>query len=731
MIKVAKEDLKRSGITVQEAEEAEMYSVKDASKTYPEFKQAQGLIIPYVDPWTDDFMEFEREGDMLPFYRVRYFDKADKVRGFKKKKAIRYGQPKDSGVHPYFPLADGIDWREIAEDADIPIMITEGEKKSLAACLAGVPTIGLGGVYNFTHDGELLPVLDKIKWSQRVVYICYDSDAGDNNKIQVAEGRLATELSLKRNASVFLVRLPELPGGAKMGIDDFLEAKGDDALFELLDKAPEMRKIDKEILRMNGEVAWIAKEGLLLDLRTDTWLKKGDFTLGSDFSTRQIMVPKAKGDGVKFLSIAQAFLTHPHSRRYTDTIFRPGTEDKAIQLPRGGVAYNRFRGLDEEEGDVYPFFELYDWVLSRTDEFDPDLIWKTMAYKMQNLEEKIGLGVIFLGKQGSGKTLLCDILAEMVEPYNHTMDSDEMSSEFNGWKETSLIVVMNESKSAALKYNMEKLKAYVTDIRQPMNEKYRANRQINCYGFFLFNSNELSAGAFSDDDRRMIVIGCPNTHPQGDDFYSPVWAWRKAGGPKKLLNFFKNYDLEGWEPPRHAPDTRQKRMAYYASLTPLQKVGDAMLKADTNIVVTWIAAAMSWASSGEASSPQQIALASQIAQNMMHIQIRPFYTPEELTLLFPAISGTLAMGKVREATPANVLAQELMQIGIDYLRCEDNYDGFIWNGQTRQFLVVTDHEKYREPISQEKFEKIMCKFPTYKEHRARNKNKKSKRKHRG
>ena len=228
----------------------------------------------------------------------------------------------------------------------------------------------------------------------------------------------------------------------------------------------------------------------------------------------------------------------------------------------------------------------------------------------------------------------------------------------------------------------------------------------------------------------MIVIGCPLTHPDGDDFYIPIWKWRKNGGPKKLYTFFKNYDLEGWEPPRHAPDTRQKRMAYYASLTPLQKLGDAMLHADNNLVAVWVAASLSWASSGEASSPQQISLASQIAQTMMHFQIRPFYTPEELAMLFPAISGTLSMGKVREATPANVLAQELMQIGIDYLRCEDNFDGFMWNGQIRQFLVVSDHEKYREPITQEKFEDLMHKFPTYREHRARNKNKKSKRKRR-
>jgi len=722
MLKIAKEDLKRSGITVQEAVDAEMYSVKDASKIYEEFKGLPALIIPYIDPWTDKDMLFKRGGVEKPFCRVRYFYEATSVQGFKKKKQIRYGQPKDSGVHPYFPMVENTDWVEIALDTEIPIMITEGEKKALSATLAGIPTIGLGGVYNFTHDGELLPILDNIDWFGRVVYICYDSDAVGNNKIQVAEGRLSTELSLKRNASVFLVRLPELPGGAKMGVDDFLVAKGDDALFDLLESAPEMRKIDREVLRMNADVAWIDKDGLLLDLRTDTWIKKSDFIKGSEFSTRKIMVPKAKGDGVEFISVSNCFLTHPLARRYTDTIFGPGTDDKAIPLPGGGVAYNRYRGLKGIPGDVEPFFDLLDWLMSRIDEFDPDLIWKILCYKVQNLAARIDLGLILLGPQGSGKSFFCKIISEMVAPYGTTISTGELGSDYNGWIETSLIVIMNEAKSAQLKYNMDKLKTYITEERQPMNEKYRTSRQVDSYGFYTFTSNERNAGAFPDEDRRMIVIGCPGRHPDGKKFYKPIAKWYKGNGPKKLLHYFQNYDLEGWKPPDMAPETREKRMAYFSSLTPIQKVGDAMRKADDNLVGRWITAAMTWAASEQVgSNPTQIEIATKIASTLMHLQIRPFYTPEELSLMFPAISGTLSMGKVKDATPSNILAQELVQAGIDYLRCEDNYDGFIHQGQVKQYLIISDHEEYVLPISQDHFDDLMRSFPTFKQWRGEQK----------
>lgn len=729
MLKAAKDDLGRSCISEEEADFAEMYSVSNASTIYEDFKETPALVIPYVDPWTGDFIQFERDGKQLPFCRVRYYTPPEKVQSFKKRKELRYTQPSNSGIHPYFPVVEDIDWLEVAQDTDIPLMITEGEKKALCACLVGIPTIGLGGVYNFAQDGELLPMLDRIDWEDRTVYICYDSDAAENNKIAVAEGRLATELSMKRKANVFLVRLPDGPGGKKVGVDDFVAKDGEDALFDLLEKAPEMRKIDKEVLSLNQEAAWIESEGLVLNLKTDAWIKKADFTKGSKFSTRQVMTLGAK-NSVKYVSVPDVWLTHPHARRYDDTVFRPGTDAKSIQLPHGGIAYNRFRGLNPMPGDVQPFFDLYDWIMSRTDEFDHDLLWKTIAYKMQNLEEAIGLGVILLGKQGGGKSLFCEIMAQMVEPYGRAISSDMLDSDYNPWVETSLVVVMNEAKSKRLKYNMDKLKTYVTDQRQPMNDKYRKVREILMYALMIFNSNEKSAGAFADDDRRMLVIGCPDTHPAGDQFYAPIYEWLKNDGPKKLLNFFMNYDLEGWKPPRHAPQTREKRMAYFNSLTPVQKLGHAIKDANENLVAQWITASMEWAAS-EAVPPSQVGLAQQIQQSLAHLQIRPFYTPEELALMFPAIASTLSLGRYRDAAPGNLLAQELMQQGVDYLRCADNFDGFLHKGQVRQYLIIADTEQYQDPITQRKFDQLMKEFPSYREWRALKRARTKKRKRRG
>lgn len=711
MLKAAEEDLERSGITLAEAEEAEMYSVDDASEVYKDFKQHPALIIPYVDPWTDDLMQFKRDGKMLPFCRVRYYPTEQPKQSFKKKKPIRYTQPVNSGVHPYFPVVNDLDWLKVAEDTSIPIVITEGEKKALSSCLTGLPTIGLGGVYNFFDEGVLLPILDKFEWRKRPVYICYDSDAADNNNIQAAEARLATELSQIRKAHLFLIRIPPDIDG-KVGIDDYLVKHGDDALFKLLEEAREMRPMDKEILKLNDDVAWIESEGMVLDLHTDIWMKKTDFTTGSVYSPRKIYTPKAKGDGVVENSVSEAWLKSPLTKRYRDVQFAPGSDEREIRLPDGTTALNLFRGLEGEEGDVEPFFELLDWLLSKTDEFDIDLIWKIICYKIQNLDARIDLGIMLLGPQGSGKSLFAKIVAQMVSPYNKVMTSRELGSDFNGWIERSLIVAMDEAEAHQLKRNMNTLKSLITERRQPMNEKYRRARDVDNHAFFIFTSNERNAGAFSDDDRRMIIIGCPGPHPEGEAFYDRIGVWYQAGGPLKLLDYFQNYDLEGWTPPNKAPVTREKRMAYLASLTPIQQLADTIKNSTKNVVLAWVAASMDWAHN----APSDSALAAEVAETLPLIQIRPFYTPEELALLFPQISATLQNIKVmNNATPSNMLAQEFLQAGVDYLRCADNLDGFLYKGLVRQYFIISDHEEFSTPMSQAEFNDVIDTFPTYKE----------------
>ncbi len=218
-------DLARSGISAASAEAAGMFDVEDASTICSDLKPLPALVIPYFDVHGEPVAYGEAPNDKH-FCRIRYLEEPTCAQSFVRKKAQRYTQPIDSGVHAYFPAIQGTSWAALSKDTKSPLLITEGEKKALAGSLAGFATVGLGGVFNWASDGELLPELSVWKWHGRNVFLVFDSDAALNPNIQLAEARLVDELMRKRGAKVYLVRLPHNSDGSKCGLDDFLLSNG-------------------------------------------------------------------------------------------------------------------------------------------------------------------------------------------------------------------------------------------------------------------------------------------------------------------------------------------------------------------------------------------------------------------------------------------------------------------------------------------------------------------------
>jgi hypothetical protein len=122
------------------------------------------------------------------------------------------------------------------------IWITEGELKALCGHAYGLPVIALSGVYNWRTSGEeaellaegeklkdseaLLPELAQVDWSGKEVNLLYDSDIVKLPQSREAFPRLAEQLY---RLGADEVRILSLPPGAqvqKVGLDDFILARG-------------------------------------------------------------------------------------------------------------------------------------------------------------------------------------------------------------------------------------------------------------------------------------------------------------------------------------------------------------------------------------------------------------------------------------------------------------------------------------------------------------------------
>lgn len=708
MLPSAVADLERSGIAPADADRAGFFTVDDASTIYSEFGARPAIVIPYYDA-AGSMMQFDHRGNPAPFCRIRYLD-MPRTSGFVKQKPQRYTQPRDSGQRVYFPPF--VDWARIAADPKEPIVITEGEKKAIAGCVNGFPMIALGGVFNFMSTMEaLLPELEAWQWAGRDVYVCFDSDAATNPMILTAEARLVDELQRKRGAQCYLTRLPQ-DGDDKVGVDDFLLKFGPPALMGLLQKSESLGALDAKVVALNQDVAWITRENMVYDLQRRMFLTKDQFVTGETYGSLTHITVGGAQRAPKRISIAKTWLTHPHAQRFSEVLFRP-SEGVTVQGEHGRMALNLWTGFNPGAGDVKPFLELSEFLFQRMMPADRELPLKLMAYKAQNPHEKIPLALVLLGTQGCGKTLWGECIRDAFMPYAVDVTSKAFHSEFQGWLETSLIALINEAEHGDMLKGADVLKSLISDLKRPMNEKYRPARQINSYTMYILTSNSRAVGAFGPDDRRMIVVDCP---PKRDwDFYDRISAWKRAGGPRALLGYLLAVDLKGWRPPHSAPLSHEKVMAFNESLTPIQRLAEQMKESkDFNIVMLWVQQATAWATVAELSNnPTSVSAAKATLENIKHFQIRPWYTPEELALLFPNVVETQLGSRYDNRTPSGVLSRQLREAGVPYLMNLEDPRGFKWKGLTRQYIVVCDLQGWEQPITQSDFERYMGQWPTY------------------
>jgi Domain of unknown function (DUF3854) len=156
----------------------------------------------------------------------------------------KYESPLGLGPRLYFAppsLVSPAVYRDPAQ----PLLLIEGMKKLLCAVQAGaVAPISAQGVTVWhdverkrqTKDTKLHPDLRQLPLEGRLVYVAFDAgDTAENPAVMHAEARLA-QMLVGAGAIPMLLRPPFVPGGPKVGLDDYLVTQPDPtaALRELM-----------------------------------------------------------------------------------------------------------------------------------------------------------------------------------------------------------------------------------------------------------------------------------------------------------------------------------------------------------------------------------------------------------------------------------------------------------------------------------------------------------------
>jgi hypothetical protein len=533
-------DLARSGIDERSVKRLKLQplSAVATEKISGGRHKVPAYKIPYLD----------MEGEDTGFFRLRFLAET-KLDG----KVVRYLQPANTEPRTYF--APGVAWEVILSDVREELWVTEGEKKAAAACLAGLPTLGLGGVWSWRSNRfghALLPDLEAIQWQGRKVVIVFDSDLTSNPKVQGALSALGRTL-LSRGAVVVMMSLPSDADGNKQGLDDALVNLGKDGVLDL----PQEALRDTEALwRLNEEVALVRDSAAVVEMRTGNVYTANAFS-STVYANRRFIRVTADGK-LKEVSAASEWLKWPHRREHPTMTYEPGNPPV---LANGALNLWHGWGAEPAKGDVSLWYELLHHVFEGMDPAHVRWFLQWCAYPIQHPGTKLYSSVLLHGTaHGTGKSFIGYLLGACYGDNFKAINQETLQGAFNSWAKCKQFVMGEELTGSDKRTEMNNLKFMITREQLTVNEKYQPAYDLPDCINYLLTANEVDALFLENKDRRLFVHEVL-VDPAPQSLYDKLDRWLRSGQAAKALlyHLMHEVDLKGFHPRAPAPMTAAKR----------------------------------------------------------------------------------------------------------------------------------------------------------------------------
>lgn len=498
-----------------------------------------------------------------PFYRLRYLEDAATFAASidPKKGNKRYAQPMDTLPCVYLPRTEA--WVELAADPHRALLITEGELKAAAACVAGFPCVGLGGVWNFRsakHGVDFNPVLERFNWLRRNVYLVFDSDLATNPNVAAALAQLA-ELLANRGAFVYVTWLPSVLGvGEKVGLDDFLVFHGEDGPAQLTTvlRQADLLGLVEPLLALNKRYVYVSNPGLLLNQETLTKHKPGALAEHLAAPTT-CFVAKITEGGVRYekASAGAVWLRWPLRTEVDRITYAPG---KTRFIKNGQALFNTWPGwgCQPRKGSVKPFLTLVDHLFHGAEPWAREWFLRWLAYPLRYPGTKLFTSVLFHGRlHGTGKSLIGYTMKRLYGANFTEIKQKHLHGDFNEWAENKQFVMGDDITGSDKREDNDVLKSMVTQEELRINAKFVPTYTVpDCINYY-FTANQIDAFFLEDDDRRNFIHEV-KVSPLTEEFYMDYAMWLDGDAGPAVFDYLLNLDLGDFNPAARAPLTTAK-----------------------------------------------------------------------------------------------------------------------------------------------------------------------------
>ena len=220
--------------------------------------------------------------------------------------------------------------------------------------------------------------------------------------------------------------------------------------------------------------------------------------------------------------------------------------------------FSRFRGFpfkppeEYNENAITLFISHLLNVICNGDKELCKYICNWFAHIFQKPGEKIGIALVLVGMQGTGKTVFTNVVCRLCGSYGlENANLKNISGKYNTLLKDKILVVANEidPKYGHESSSANNLKTLITEKSIDINSKHKDAVIGSNFANFILVSNNFVPIRIDPDDRRYCVLEVSPEHANDKEYFDQLCSSIEAPGfYENLMKFFLNINIDNWNP---------------------------------------------------------------------------------------------------------------------------------------------------------------------------------------